>query len=317
MAATIQKATNHLRRRRGFRPFFNLETNQTLLAVLLILPSIVLTLGLVLWPIVNTLQLSFTDTNLSRPEQSSFIGFENYIDHLTDDFFWNTVGRTLYFTLVSVGLEVVLGIGIALLIAQQLKGWRLLRIAIIIPWAIPTIVNATIWRWIFNADYGALNGLLLQLGLIDSYIPWLSDPWRAMNLVILADVWHSVPFVVLIISAALAGLPKDLYDAAAIDGANSWRRFTRVTLPLLRPALMVILVIRTVEAFRVFDVIYTMTRGGPVNGTMVISYLTYEETFRFLKMGSGSALSFLVSLFILIMAIVYIRILYTEDTISA
>jgi ABC-type sugar transport system permease subunit len=316
VAATVQTA-NQQRRRRSLRAFFNLETNQTLLAVLLILPSIVLTLGLVLWPIVNTLQLSFTDTNLSRPDQSSYIGFENYINHLTDDFFWNTVGRTLYFTLASVGLEVVLGIAIALLIAQQLKGWRLLRIAIIIPWAIPTIVNATIWRWIFNADYGALNGLLLQLGLIDSYIPWLSDPMRAMNLVILADVWHSMPFVVLIISAALAGLPKDLYDAAAIDGANSWRRFTRVTLPLLRPALLVVLVIRTVEAFRVFDVVYTMTRGGPVNGTLVISYLTYEETFRFLKMGSGSALSFLVSLFILVMAIAYIRILYTEDTFSA
>ena len=315
--AIFQKATHHRRRRRGFRAFFNLETNQTLLAVFLILPSIVLTLGLVLWPIINTLQLSFTDTNLSRPDHSTYIGFENYINHLTDGFFWNTVGRTLYFTVISVGLEVILGIGIALLIAQHLKGWRLLRIAIIIPWAIPTVVNATIWRWIFNADYGALNGLLLQLGLIDSYIPWLGDPWRAMNLVILADVWHSVPFVVLIISAALAGLPKDLYNAAAIDGANSWQRFTRVTVPLLRPALMVILVIRTVEAFRVFDVIYTMTRGGPVNGTMVISYLTYEETFSFLKMGSGSALSFLVSLFILIMAVAYIRILYTEDTISA
>lgn len=315
--ASTQKLLNPQFKQRGFREFFNLETNQTLLAVLLILPSIVLTLGLVLLPIINTFQLSFTNTNLARPEKSEFIGLENYVDHLTDDFFWETVGRTLYFTLVSVGLEVALGIAIALLIAQQLNGWRILRLAIIIPWAIPTVVNAAIWRWIFNADYGAFNGLLLQLGLIDSYITWLGDPWRAMNLVIVADVWHSIPFVVLIISAALAGLPEDLYDAASIDGANSWQRFLRVTLPLLRPALMVILVIRTVEAFRVFDIIYTMTRGGPVNGTMVISYLTYEESFRFLKMGSGSALSFLVSLFILIMAVAYIRILYTEDTISA
>lgn len=315
--SSTQRLSTHQPGRSGFRKTFNLETNQTLLAVLLILPSIVLTLGLVLLPIVNTLQLSFTDTNLARPDKTEFIGFENYINHLTDDFFWDSVGRTLYFTVVSVGLEVILGIGIALLIAQKLKGWRLLRLAIIIPWAIPTIVNATIWRWIFNADYGALNGLLLQLGLIDSYVTWLGAPWRAMNLVILADIWHSVPFVVLIISAALAGLPKDLYDAASIDGANSWQRFLRVTIPLIRPALMVILVIRTVEAFRVFDIVYTMTRGGPVNGTMVISFLTYEESFRFLKMGSGSALSFLVSLFILIMAVVYIRALYTEDTISA
>jgi ABC-type sugar transport system permease subunit len=135
-----------------------------------------------------------------------------------------------------------------------------------------------------------------------------------MNLVIVADVWHSVPFVVLIVSAALAGLPEELYDAASIDGANAFQRFTRVTLPLLRPAILVVLVIRTVEAFRVFDIIYIMTRGGPVNGTMVISYLTYEETFRYLRLGSGSALSFIVSLFILLISLVYVRFLYTEDT---
>lgn len=297
------------------RHFLNLETNQTLLAALLILPSLILTLGLILWPIVNTFLMSFQDINLARPDRVEFVGLQQYINHLTDDFFWETVGRTAYFTFVSVGLELVIGIAIALLIAAQLRGWRFLRLAIIIPWAVPTVVNATIWRWIFNADYGAFNGLLYQFGLIDSYIAWLAEPWRAMNLVIVADVWHSTPFVVLIISAALAALPVEIYDAAAIDGANAWQRFTRVTLPLLRPALTVILVIRTVEAFRVFDVIYTMTRGGPVNGTMVISYMTYEETFRFLKLGSGSALSFLVSLFILILALVYIRVLYTEDTV--
>ncbi|GAB4573420.1 MAG: sugar ABC transporter permease [Anaerolineae bacterium] len=297
------------------RRMFDLEMNQTALAMLLIVPSLVLTLGLVLWPIVNTLIMSFHNINLARPERQEFIGLENYINHLTDDFFWETIGRTAYFTFVSVGVELVLGIAIALLISQQLRGWRFLRLAIIIPWAVPTIVSAAIWRWIFNADYGALNGLLYQLGLIDRYIPWLADPQRAMNMVIVADVWHSTPFVVLIISAAMAALPIELYDAAAIDGANAWQRLSRITLPLLRPAIMVVLVIRTVEAFRVFDIIYTMTRGGPVNGTMVISYLTYEETFRYLKLGSGSALSFLVSAFILVLALVYIRILYTEDVI--
>ncbi len=302
-------------RRDQLRHFLNLETNQTLLAVLLILPSLILTLGLILWPIVNTFLMSFQDINLARPDRVDYVGLKQYINHLTDDFFWETVGRTAYFTFLSVGLELVIGIAIALLITAQLRGWKLLRLAIIIPWAVPTVVNATIWRWIFNADYGAFNGLLYQFGLIDSYIAWLAEPWRAMNLVIVADVWHSTPFVVLIISAALAALPVEIYDAASIDGANAWQRFTRVTLPLLRPALTVILVIRTVEAFRVFDVIYTMTRGGPVNGTMVISYMTYEETFRFLKLGSGSALSFLVSLFILALALVYIRVLYTEDTV--
>jgi ABC-type sugar transport system permease subunit len=296
------------------RQFSNLEMNEGASAALLILPSLILTLGLILFPLLNTLILSFQDSNLARPEDQSFVGLENYISYLQSSLFWQSIGRTSYFTFASVGIELVLGIAIAMLIAQQLKGWRFLRTAIIIPWAVPTIVNGAIWRWIYNADYGALNGLLLQLGLIDRYIPWLVDPQRAMNLVIVADIWHSVPFIVLIISAALASLPVELYDAAAIDGASAWQGFTYITLPLLRPAILVVLVIRTVEAFRVFDIIYIITRGGPVDGTMVISYLTYQETFSYLKLGSGSALSFIVSAFIFLLALIYVRILYTENT---
>lgn len=300
---------------RRLRASLNLEMNQGLLAFIFIFPSLLLTLGLVLWPIANTLRLSFYLSLLSHPDRQKFIGFDNYASHLQSDLFWETIERTAYFTFVSVGLELVLGIAISLLLAQQLKGWKFLRLAIIIPWAIPTVVNGAMWRWIFNADYGALNGFLLELGLIDRYIPWLTMPDRAMNLVIAADVWHSAPFAVLIISAAMASLPIELYDAAAIDGANAIQRFLRITMPLLRPAIMVVLVVRTVEAFRVFDIIYIITRGGPVNGTMVISYLTYQETFSYLKMGSGSALSFIVSLFILLLSLIYIRILYTEDTV--
>lgn len=292
----------------------NLEMHEGRFALLLILPSLIVMLALMLYPLLTTLVLSFQDASLARPAEREFIGLENYISALRSRFFWETMGRTAYFTVVSVGAEIVLGIAIALLISARLRGWRFLRTAIIIPWAVPTIVNGVMWRWIYNADYGALNGLLKQLGLIDRYIPWLTDPAASMNLVIFADIWHSVPFVVLIVSAALATLPVELYEAAAIDGANSWQRFQRLTLPLLRPAILVVLVIRTVEAFRVFDIIYTMTRGGPVNGTMVISYLTYEETFRYLRIGSGSALSFLVSIFIGLLALVYVRVLYTEDT---
>ena len=295
------------------RHFINPEMNQSILALVLITPSVVLALGLILWPIVKTLILSFHFSLLSHPERQKYIGLKNYTNYLDNPLFWASIKRTTYFTFVSVGVELVLGILIALLLAQKLRGWRFLRVAIIIPWAIPTVVNGALWRWIFHADYGALNGLLVSLGLIHQYVPWLADPQRAMNLVIVADVWHTAPFVVLIISAAMAGLPIDLYDAASIDGANALQRFTRITLPLLRPAIMVVLVVRTVEAFRVFDIIYIMTRGGPSDGTLVISYLTYQDTFSYLKLGSGSALSFIVSVFVLLLALVYIRILYTED----
>ncbi|MCC7130781.1 MAG: sugar ABC transporter permease, partial [Anaerolineae bacterium] len=227
--------------------------------------------------------------------------------------FWQTIQRTLYFTFVSVGLELVLGLAIAQLIHAKPFGWKFLRVSLIIPWAVPTIVNGTLWRWIYNADYGALNGLLYQLGLIDHYVPWLTEPRTAMNLVILADVWHSVPFIALILQAALATLPIELDEAAAVDGASALQRFFLVRLPLLRSAILVALVIRTVEAFRVFDVIYVITNGGPAFGTMTISFMTYLETFSFGHIGRGAALSFLISLFTLMMAIMYIRFLYRPE----
>ena len=210
-------------------------------------------------------------------------------------------------------MELLLGLGIAQLIQSKPPGWQFLRVSLIIPWAVPTIVNGTMWRWIYNADYGAMNALLVQLGFIEKYQPWLTRPFVAMNLVILADVWHSMPFIALILQAALATLPPDLDEAAAVDGANAWQRFTKIRLPLLRSAILVALVIRTVEAFRVFDIIYVITAGGPAYGTVTISYLTYLETFSFGHIGRGAALSFLISAFTLAMAIIYIRFLYRPE----
>jgi ABC-type sugar transport system permease subunit len=166
------------------------------------------------------------------------------------------------------------------------------------------------WRWIYSADFGALNALLMQLGLIKHYVVWLGNPLWAMNLVILADLWHVVPFVALILQSALATLPVELEEAAMADGANAWQRFLYVRLPLLRPAILVALIVRTVEAFRVFDIVYIITRGGPAFGTITVTYLTYLETFSYGKLGSGAALSFLISVFTLAMALVYIRLLY-------
>jgi ABC-type sugar transport system permease subunit len=290
-----------------------LRQRDTIIGLLLIAPSLLIIFGIVLQPILSTLYLSFFDADLGLGRTNIFRGLGNYIDLLSDQVFWETIQRTLYFTIVSVGLELVLGLGIAHLIHAHPPGWRFLRASLIIPWAVPTIVNGTMWRWIYNADYGAMNGLLLQLGIIDKYIPWLTKPVTAMNLVILADIWHSVPFIALILQAALATLPVELEEAAAVDGANAWQRFWYVRLPLLRTAIMVALVIRTVEAFRVFDIIYVITAGGPAFGTVTISYLTYLETFSFGHVGRGSALSFLISIITLLMAIIYIRILYRPE----
>ena len=290
-----------------------LRQRDAIIGLMFVLPSLIILALVVLQPILSTLYLSFFDASLGVAASRTFLGFGNYLSLVNEPLFWQTIGRTLYFTIVSVGLELVLGIAIAQLIHSHPPGWRALRTSLIIPWAIPTIVNGAMWRWIYNADYGALNGLLSQLGMIDKYVPWLIDPQRAMNLVILADIWHSVPFIALIIQAALASLPTEIEEAAAVDGANAWQRFWFIRLPLLRSAILVALIIRTVEAFRVFDIIYVITNGGPAFGTITISFLTYLESFSYGHIGRGSALSFLISFFTLVMAIIYIRILYRPE----
>jgi ABC-type sugar transport system permease subunit len=275
-----------------------------------LLPSLIIILGITLQPILTTLYLSFFEVSSGINLPRTFVGFGNYWEMISDPVFWATIGRTFYFTLVSVGLEMLLGLAIAQLIHARPPGWQFLRFSLIIPWAFPTIVNGSMWRWIYDADFGALNGLLLQFGLIKHYVVWLVQPGLAMNLVILADIWHVVPFVALILQSAMATLPIELDEAAMIDGANSGQRFLYVRLPLLRPAILVALIVRTVDAFRVFDIVYIITRGGPAFGTITITYLTYLETFSYGKLGSGAALSFLISIFTLAMAIVYIRFLY-------
>jgi ABC-type sugar transport system permease subunit len=288
----------------------SLRQQDARIAWLLLIPSLVVILGVTLWPVISTFVLSFYNAPTGINQGRTFIGLTNYTTLLKDQTFWETIGRTLHFTVVSVGLELVLGLAIAQLIHSRPWGWQFLRFSLIIPWAVPTIVNGAMWRWIYSADFGALNGILMQLGLIKHYVPWLSLPNMAMNLVILADIWHTMPFAALILQSALATLPEELNEAAAVDGANAFQRFWLIRLPLLRPAILVVLIVRTVEAFRVFDLVYIITSGGPAFKTITISYLTYLNTFSYGQQGTGAALSFLISIFTIIMAVTYIRFLY-------
>lgn len=279
----------------------------------LLFPSLLVIVVITLIPVLFTLVLSFFNTPLANPVPQDFVGLGNYINFLKSQQFWQAIWRTFYFTVVSVGLELTLGLGVALLIHSRPPGWNFLRTSLIIPWAVPTVVNGAMWRWIYNADYGALNGIFYTLGIIDKYQAWLTNPALALNLIIIADIWHSVPFIAIILQAALATIPVELDEAAQVDGASALQRFLSIRLPLLQPAILVALVVRTVEAFRVFDIIYVITQGGPAFGTVTISYLTYLESFTYGKLGSGSALSFLISIFTLAMALVYIKILYKPE----
>src|SRR5512142_2852851 len=286
-------------------------------AWLLLAPSLVVMLGITFWPVIYTFILSFFNAPSGINQARTFVGLANYIGMLTDQTFWETIWRTLYFTVVSVGLEPWIGLAIAQLIHSKPWGWQFLRIALIIPWAVPTIVNGAMWRWIYSADFGALNGALMALGLIKHYVPWLTMTSMAMNLVIIADVWHTMPFVALVLQAALAGLSEEIDEAAAVDGANAWQRFWQIRVPLLRPAILVALIVRTVDAFRVFDIVYIITAGGPAYKTLTITYLTYLNSFTFGKQGTGAALSFLISAVTITMAIIYIRLLYRPEEAQA
>src|SRR5512133_2312614 len=209
---------------------------------LLVAPALIVIAGVTVWPIISSFIISFFNAPTGINQVRTFVGFENYLGLLKDSAFWETIGRTLYFTVVSVVLNMFLGLAIAQLIQSHPWGWKFIRFSLIIPWAVPTIVNGAMWRWIYSGDFGALNGILMQFGLIDHYIPGLTLPSMAMPLVILADTWHTMPLIALILQAALASISEELDEAASVDGANAWQRFWKIRFPLLRPAILVALI---------------------------------------------------------------------------
>lgn len=287
--------------------------NQGRLAFWLLLPAAVAVFGVIVYPILRTLLISFFEVNSALATDTPFVGLQNYIHTLTAPGFWAAMGRTLYFTLVSTALELVFGLIVAGLLNAKLRARWLFRAIVIIPWAIPTIVNAAMWKGIFNAQYGALNAALTQLGIIDHYQAWLGDPTLALNMVIIADVWKTTPLVAFFLLAGLTSIPDELYEAAKIDRAGWPRIFRSIVLPMLVPSISIVLVLRTVEAFKVFDIIYAMTRGGPVNGTQTIAYYAYTTAFSDQNFGMGAALSYIIVLVILVLTFVYLRMLRRSE----
>lgn len=239
----------------------------------------------------------------------SFVGLRNYTTALTDPEFWGTAGRTVYFTVVSVGLELVGGLVGAVLLNEQFRGRQLIRCLLLVPWAMLTLSTALMWFWIYNPTYGILNALLLRMGVLDTPRVWLADPFWAMQAVVLADVWKMTPFMTLLLLAGLQPIPQELYEAAVVDGATRWQTFRHVISPLLRPMMLVAVVFRSLQAFKVFDMIYVLTSGGPAETTNVLALYTYRQVFRYLHVGYGSALSWLIALATLVLVMVYMRVL--------
>ncbi len=282
-------------------------------AWVLLAPMLIVMGMLTAWPLLRTIWLSFTDAALiGNGSEVNYVGLENYLYALTDPDFLSSILRTLYFTVVSVALEGIIGVLVALLLNQKFYGRRVLRVLVILPWALPTIVNAMMWRLNFNPDYGSINALLTQLGIIDGYRSWLGSPDSALNAVMLADVWKNYPLVTLLSLAAMQSIPEDLFEAARLDGASAFRRFRAITFPAIVGPLSVALVLRTIDAFKIFDIIYVMTRGGPVDSTKTLSFYVYQESFSYLRAGSGAAYAILMTLMCGVLIALYLAMLYRQ-----
>jgi multiple sugar transport system permease protein len=276
----------------------------TMRAWLLMLPLLAVMICVIGWPMFETVRLSFTDAKLVGTG-GEFVGIANYVKMLSSSNFQRAFWTTTWFSLISVTAEMVLGVLAALLLNQPFYGRTILRALLILPWALPTVVNATLWRLIYNPEYGALNSLLTQLGIISDYQSWLGEPSAAMTALIVADCWKNFPLVALIALAALQAVPRDITAASLVDGAGPLNRFRFVILPYLAGPLMVALVLRTIEAFKVFDIIWIMTRGGPANSTRTLSILVYQEAFSFQRAGSGASLALIVTLIVTVLALGY------------
>ena len=295
-------------------------TRQRVRSAWLFLAPMLLVLAAVAgWPLLRTVYYSFTDASLADLDARQWVGFDNYFSVLrlpsgrllydgllVDPAWWRAVWNTVRFAVISVVCETVLGMVVALALNAEFRGRGIVRAAILIPWAIPTIVSAKMWQWMLNDQFGIINVVLLNLGLIDAKIAWTASADTAMVAVLIVDIWKTTPFMALLILAALQMLPREILEVARLDGASPWQIFWRVTLPLIRPAVMVAVIFRALDALRIFDLIYVLTPNNVQTKSM--SIFARENLFEFDKFAYGSAASTLLFLIIGLLTIAYIRL---------
>ncbi len=264
-------------------------------AAIFLLPALGTLLGVSVYPVLNSAWMSFRDTSLIF-HTDNFVGLENYTTIFSEGKFWHAWLNTLGFTVASTLLETLIGLVMALVLFESFSGRGWVRASMLVPWAIPTVVTSKMFAWIFDGQNGIMNYLLKATGIVHQNINWYGSIDHAMQTIILADVWKTTPFMALLLLAGLQTIPRSLSEAAAIDGASSWQYFWMVRLPLLLPTLMIAAMFRALDAFRIFDLVYVLTGGGPADSTEVLSTLTYKTLFSALQFGPGSA--FATSMFL-------------------
>ncbi len=275
------------------------------LAFWMISPSILVMLAVAAYPIGYAIWLSLNEYSVKTPGLSRFAGFKNYSTALSSSEFWEAFRTTFVFTGISVALELSLGLAMAMAMHSAFKGRGLLRTVVLVPWATITAVTAITWRSIFEPELGFANSMLSALHLPGADTVWLGEKGYALGVMILADVWKTAPFMALLLLAGLQVIPDDVYEAAKVDGANAWQRFTRITLPLLTPAILVALLFRTLDALRIFDLPAVLTQGA--NGTNTLSLYAYQQLTANRLVGLGSALSVITFLTVMGVSFLYIR----------
>lgn len=287
--------------------------NETHLAYAILVPAIILLLIFAYHPAVQSFRFSLLKYNLKMPNRISFNGFANYIHIVRDPVFRASVVRVLYFMVTAVTAVILLSLGFAQVLNREFYGRAFLRAAVILPWAIPPVVNGHLWKWIFNGDYGALNGFLYQLGIIEEYQFWLNDAFTALNMAVFLFVWRFTPFITILFLGVLQSIPPQLYEAAEVDGAGAFRRFRSITLPCLYRIGGVALILTVIASFNVFDGIYALMEFSEPTKTPMI--YNYELTFEKGRFGRGSAMAYMVGLFLFLLTRIQIRMSFKRDRI--
>jgi len=279
---------------------------------LLVVPTLLVIVFVLVYPVLQAVVLSFSADTQGRTENLTFVGFDNYRRLLATPRFKASVRNTLFFTGGTVPIELVIGIGLAVMLNKTFRGRGVVRMGILFPWALPTALNALMWRWMFNADFGLFNSLLTQSGVIDKPIVWLGKIPLAMYSMMIVSIWKTSSFMGLILLAGLQTIPDELYEAGIVDGATGWSAFRHITLPLLRPSILVALLLRTMDALRAFELPFNLTAGGPIYSTETLSYYAYRTIFQYVKFSYGSAVVLIQFLIILAVSIFYIRAIRVE-----
>lgn len=282
------------------------------LAWLFLLPTLIVVLLVAGYPLFNTIYVTFFDAKLGSAREWEYIGIQNYANLLTNANWWASVGNTIKFTVASVVFELLLGLGIAVVVNSKFPGRGLMRTAMLVPWAIPTAVSSQMWKWMYHDVFGVVNDFFTRIvPLLPQKIAWVANADTAIWALVAVDVWKTTPFMALLLLAGLQLIPGDVYEAASVDGATGWRQFVAITLPMLRPAIVVALIFRTLDSLRVFDLVWIMTSGA--FGTESMATFNQRQLIQFQKLGYGSAVSVAIFVVIGLFVVLYVTTIFTDE----